>query len=368
MSLGFYPKEAEMKKLSLLLVLLLLFSFAGLAELSFPLKPFANVISGESTEVRFKDKYEDNPVLEGVNSFTGLEYSGEYTPIMLVLDNSERVYPHWGVRFADVFFQAPNAGGGATKLLALFAHGLPEQAGPSRSARMPFANLASSFGSALVSAGRPSKLGESTDFPRFLASQKLPWVTLLTNKDYAKASEYMKGANNARLQLVKEFINEKYIQGKGYAFSPRPFMFTDENSISGVNAGSISIRHFGDEKGRSNPASESVFIYNADKKAYSRVNSSGAYTDRETGEEILFSNVIVIRAEIGWGTGSMFLKHFDKGNAEFFINGQYIRGGWFRNSDSSRLVFVDENGEEIKLQRGKSFIVLTNSVTEVAYE
>lgn len=371
MTMGLCPiksEESDMKKISLLLALVLLFSCAAFAEGDFPLKPFKNVISGEKTDIPFKDSYEDNPVKEGENSFTGLAYSGDYTPIMLVLDNSERVYPHWGVRYADVLFQAPNAGGGATKILALFAHGLPEQAGPSRSARAPFASLASAFGSALVSAGRPAKLEGKTDFPRLLAEQKLPFVTLLTNKKYAEPSQYMKGANNARLQRVNEFINEKFVKEKGYAFYPRPFKFSDENSISGVPASKISLRHFGDEKGRSNPASESMFIYDAEKKAYSRINSSGAYIDRDTGEELMFSNVVVLRADIGFGKGSMFLKDFKSGNAEFFINGQYIRGGWFRNSDSSRLVLVDDKGEEIRLQRGKTFIVLTNSVTEVAYE
>ena len=55
------------------------------------------------------------------------------------------------------------------------------------------------------------------------------------------------------------------------------------------------------------------------------------------------------------------------GCAEIFQNGKYVRGAWTREEADSRLVLVDEDGSELRLQRGKSFIVITNDVSDVVY-
>ena len=45
----------------------------------------------------------NNPVIEGEDPFTGLPASDEpFTPILLVLDNSETMYPHYGTSYADI--------------------------------------------------------------------------------------------------------------------------------------------------------------------------------------------------------------------------------------------------------------------------
>ena len=36
-----------------------------------------------------------------------------------------------------------------------------------------------------------------------------------------------------------------------------------------------------------------------------------------------------------------------------------------RSKDTGRLVLLDENGKELEMQRGKSFFIVTNDVTEV---
>ena len=79
----------------------------------------------------------NNPVIEGEDPFTGLPASDEpFTPILLVLDNSETMYPHYGTSYADIIIQVPNQNMGNNKILALFANEYPEMAGPCRSSRM----------------------------------------------------------------------------------------------------------------------------------------------------------------------------------------------------------------------------------------
>ena len=63
------------------------------------------------------------------------------------------------------------------------------------------------------------------------------------------------------------------------------------------------------------------------------------------------------------------LREVGTGNADIFMGGRHIAGVWVRKDVTSRTVFYDENGEEIRLQRGKTWInVTTQRSTEVTYE
>ena len=67
------------------------------------------------------------------------------------------------------------------------------------------------------------------------------------------------------------------------------------------------------------------------------------------------------------------LQHIDagirlngQGVAEIFQNGKYIRGSWARDCSATknlknRMVFFDENGEELPMKVGKTFIQIVNN-------
>ena len=153
-------------------------------------------------------------------------------------------------------------------------------------------------------------------------------------------------------------------------FEERPFLFTDEPRTEGATANIIRVLHRGDDpKGGSNSASRAVFKYDPETQTYIRKNSSGIYIDRLTGEAVPFANVIVVRVKFSYERNYIYLfRHMTgSGTAEIFQNGKYVRGAWVRKDTSSRLVLVDADGSELKLQRGKSFIVITNDVSDVIY-
>ena len=316
-----------------------------------------------------------NPTEEGKNPYTGLPATGNsVTPIVMVLDNAEDAYPHWGVRNADILFQVPNAGAGATKLLALFTDKFPIQAGPVRSGRSSMLPAALMFNAAFVFAGPPAissgevdliaKLGE------FRMSQTHRAYNLLSNNGFSERIKGIKGGGGGHnLSCHVADIHENLVN-KQVTFEVRPFLFTDEERTSGATANIIRVLHRGeDPQAPSNSASRAVFKYDEKLKAYTRTNSSGLYRDRDNGEILTFANVIIIRTRLSYEYNYIYMtKHMaGSGTAEIFQNGKYVRGAWIRNTADGRLILVDTDGEELKLQRGKSFIVLTNDVTDVIY-
>lgn len=336
--------------------------------------------------------YEVNPVIEGENILTGLPSSGEvYTPITLVLDNAGpddkgnlTAYPHWGVKEADIILQVPNAGVAATKLMAIYTDAFPADAGGTRSGRTGFYPVAKMFDAAFVFYGFPGSGKGDSDLKAVLKNDKdmemnKKWFNLI-NGDYSdriKRKGYVSPHNvSVHINQIHEHLTELIDQGE-VTFTPYPFQFTDEPRTEGDSAEYIEIIHRGAKStGKSNPASYATFTYVPEKGGYIRTNTSGDYIDRndETGEPIIFTNVIVLRTAFGSQKGAEYVweKNFmvnSSGAAEIFQNGKYIRGTWSRNKKSNcRLLLTektDKKVRELEFQRGKTFIVITNDITEI---
>ena len=339
------------------------------------------VIKGtRKNNIKFKGSKANNPVIEGEAPLTGLAASGEaYTPIITVLDNAQdsgsdntSAYPHWGVSKADIIFQIPNAGKGATKLMALFANEYPEEAGGARSARATMVAAVTMFDAAFAYAGYPDVNNNNSGVPNLLKKYNMTKngkaFNLLGKGGYATRVSHHKEPHNSSVMIKK--IHEELV-ANNVSFDVRPFLFTDEARTEGADATIVRVRHFGtDAKGNSNPASAATYTYSEADGVYYRKSLDGDYTDYTTGENVGFANVIVLRSYFVFSEGVPYFKGqlTGQGTAEIFQNGKYVQGAWYRESETSRLILVDADGQELKMQRGKSFIIITNEVTEVAYD
>lgn len=354
------------------LVLALVFSLIFLVPLSLQAETWEPEGVLEREGIPFLEAYTDNPPVSGESPVTGLIWQGIYAPVLVVIDNAENAHPHWGVKDADVLYQMPNAGQGATKLLALFSDTAPAAAGGSRSARPPFVDAAIGWGAAFAYAGSPGEdVADRANVPLKLRQagmrRNVLAFDLLSNNDYSERISGYQGGHNLSVNIAR--IRELALQN-GAAFSPRPFLFADTEPEGYASVSRIEARHYGETAGQGdgNPASFSSFTYDAGANAWHRENAVGLYVDRDAPEiPIPFANVIIQRVKLTYASGVILTDHaVGRGAADIFIGGRYIPGGWYRSSPDSRTVFVDEKGEEIRLMRGKTFIIMTNDVTRVS--
>ena len=183
----------------------------------------------------------------------------------------------------------------------------------------------------------------------------------------ARRSDVSKPGN---LSCYVRNIHEELVS-KNVTFEQRPLLFTNEPRTDGVEATYIRILHRGDSVSKPvNAVSTATYEYDEVEGGYIRYYSDGLDADRDTGEYPIYSNVIVVRVRFNWQSGYLYLKDHlvGSGCAEIFQNGRYVQGAWYRESATSRLVIVGPDGEELAFQRGKSFFVITNDITEVKYQ
>jgi hypothetical protein len=180
------------------------------------------------------------------------------------------------------------------------------------------------------------------------------------------------------------------------------FEGTDTHSVVGVFANSAELSKFVSEQGLSNSAPDlhgmtfSEAIPNHGKYA-DQVNilfnyenrgewyydaSSGKYmrwieyfedeededydmiplVDRVTGEQLGFSNIIIIFAKYTEESPSRYLINIwgndDGKKAYFFRNGQVFEGTWTARNDSDPMQFYNDAGEPMALNPGNTWIVI----------
>ena len=313
-----------------------------------------------------------NPEVDGIDPLTGLPMGVEpYTPIALILDDSPEVFPHWGVAEADWIVQVPLRPSGDTRMMAIYGNEYPEQAGGARSARMTMLPIAAMFDSAFVYAGYPPNIEwdimvggwiEEWEF-----NKPIRHFDLL-GKKYRERVDFLPEPQNLSAH-IKE-IHEYFIKKSSMKFKKRFFLFADEPETRGDDAAKIRMDFYGSEETlEPSDSSAGTFTYE-EGKGYFRDSSTGLYRDRNTEEPIAFANVIVMRSKLNWiWEYPWYEDHLRyNGQADFFMNGKHITGAWYRRGRLGRLVLLDEDGQEIHLQRGKTFLVIGDQYTVVSYE
>ncbi|HIT69578.1 MAG TPA: DUF3048 domain-containing protein, partial [Candidatus Aphodomonas merdavium] len=80
--------------------------------------------------------YGVNEVPEGKSPTTGLDWEGEYRPVVVQISNSAEARPHWNMSAADIVYESLLWGPGHTRYTLVFNDNHPDYVGAVRSARI----------------------------------------------------------------------------------------------------------------------------------------------------------------------------------------------------------------------------------------
>ncbi|NPV06429.1 MAG: DUF3048 domain-containing protein [Anaerolineae bacterium] len=280
-------------------------------------------------------------------------------PILARVGNDPPIRPQAGLAEADIVYEDIMDGWWVTRLTAIYLAHDPETIGPIRSARLVNIELANQYQGALVHSG-------ASDQVRWFISQE-PFINL-DEFFHPQPFYYVNSLGwMGRLHTSAPAIRE-YLESRGWngPVEIEGFAFSDE-APSGEPAEVVSIPY---------PESSAVtFRYDEASGCYLRWVRGVPHSDRNTGEQLGVSNVIVQFVEHQAtdivedtnGATSIRIVMMGRGPAWLFRDGVVLKGFWERNEKHELTRFVTADGADMELKPGQTWVELVPPGYDIEY-
>lgn len=308
-------------------------------------------------------------------------------PLGVMIENSREARPQSGLSLADVVYEAV-AEGGITRLLAVYYCEDAEVVGPVRSARTYYLDWISEYGSSPLYAhvgganisGPADALGQienygwgayndlnqfSIGFPTFWRDyERLGPDTATEHTVYASTEKLWSFAAKKRDLTSKETDStsgEIVSWDEGFV----PWKFKDDVDLN--NRPQSFSAEFNFSPTQSSYISDYLarWRYDRESNSYLRFTGGAEHRDINTGQQLLAKNVVILYQSMGVaddgydeeGHGRHTLYGTKgSGRARFFLDGKVIDGSWSKKTRIDRTRLFDATGQEIKLNRGLTWI------------
>ncbi len=326
--------------------------------------------NGETTTEITTTQATTLPDTSHINKLTGLETLSDAAvgkrPIAIMVNNIKASLPQYGIYKADIMFEIP-VEGGITRLMALFGDytKIPDVCSV-RSCRYYFPIFAHGFDAVYFCFGINESLARPT-----VEKLGIDWFN--GNDKY---DQLIFGRDSERL---KKYSREHTAYVKGSAI-PKALKEYDVRSdiLEEKNNNFFNFR----SKKKSAPAGDiscesvrldfsklyySTFTYNAEKKVYYKTHCGNKHMDSGVNKQLNYKNIFVLETEMSNHKGGYLVDLDWKGGTGYYISeGGARKITWEKKNEASPIKFYGENGKQIKVNAGNSYIgVIGNGLTKI---
>ena len=304
----------------------------------------------------------EDPTPEGnVDYLTGLydlpDEAVGTRPVAIMVNNVPDAMPQYGISEADIIVEMP-VEGNQTRFLAIYPSCVTMPYIVSiRSYRYYFPPIALGFDAIYVHWGEDTSmldyyysLGMSSydgisSYPFFSRDQgRLNQGYALEHTSAFDGTAFYQyiSQNGERISLDEDYANEAFYFVGSYDEPEDPN--GDDCIYAQVNFGAMY----------------STFDYSSEDHKYYKTNCGNAQVDGITGEQLSFTNVIMLETSV-WTRDDGYHKGVDWYGGEDSV-GYYISNGkiqkihWAKENEYARLKLYDENWQELYINRGKTYI------------
>ncbi|MBR5543055.1 MAG: DUF3048 domain-containing protein [Oscillospiraceae bacterium] len=348
-------------KISVLLVLLLVLTLALSACKGTP-------SSDEPFE--YGPEIVEEPEPEFFSALTGLPVESEEDanrrPTAIMINNIKKALPQYGISNASIIFEAL-AEGGITRLLAVFddLSDIP-QIGTIRSARPYYLDFAQSVDAIYI------HIGGSPEAYSQIKSRGMASFDLIEGKNNAmywrdkgriQSSGYEHSVFTSGERLLEKFEAEGTRTTRSSKYGD-VFNFSADALYDGSDATKISAK-FSSYKTGTYTYDEAIGLY--------RIGQYGtSHIDAETGNQLAFKNVFVLRMNSyvikGDTAGRLRFDTVGEGSGKYFVNGTQTDFTWKRSDTSAPFKFYEADGTELPVLPGDSYVAIVPPDAEVIIE
>ena len=287
---------------------------------------------------------------------TGLPVANEedlkLRPIAVMIDNEYNARPQSGLLNAEIVYEIP-VEGNITRYMAIYHHSHTDKIGPVRSARPYFIDKALEFNAVYVHCGgSPQALKD-------LVTLKVNTLNDLKGSPCFWRSKDRKMPHNlyTSTKLMREVMESNKFNNKT---APEYFKFNEEFlEPDGKKTGSISFNY-----------SKNYIVgyeYSEKDKLYYRTINGTRLKDKESGQDIATTNIIVEKttAKVLDDVGRLQVNDVGKGRGYYLSGGKLIEIEWNKSSRSAKTTYKDLKGNEVLMNKGVTWIQLVPDYVKV---
>ena len=280
-------------------------------------------------------------------------------PVAVMVNNVPAALPQYGVAQADVIFEIP-VEGDVTRLMALYAdYTQVPKICAIRSCRYYYPAFAKGFDAFYVNWGMDETVRGYVQSLRIDQFDGMYNPYKLFGRDSGRRSSgyalehtgYFDGTRFAEVVQSNGMRMELLEEKKGTAFQFQDIGVVQSPQGEACTKAQIN---FG--------AATATLTYDEDTNTYLKQINGNAHMDGKTGTQLAFTNVFVLETSISvrdsQGHKKVDWKGDSKGTGYYISNGHMQKIRWSKSSEGAYLRFFDESGNEIRLNRGKSYIAV----------
>lgn len=293
-------------------------------------------------------------LLTGVPDLTPEAYGKR--PVAVMVNNIKKAFPQYGIEAADIIFEIP-VEGSATRFMAIYGDytQIPKICSI-RSCRPYFPAFSEGFDAVYVNWGMMDEVRAYTKTLGLTQFDGTYNTGNLFSRDMdRRAAGYsmehtgvFDGTQVDDVMIAKGLRTDIEEDKRDTAFN---FVAYGETVIPTGGACTVANVDFG--------IAEATLTYNEEDGKYYKAYNGEAQIDGVTGNQLAFTNVLVLEANIkGAANGIHRDVDWHGGEGYYISNGAIQKIKWSKADEQSRLTLYDENGKELVMNRGKSYIAV----------
>ena len=280
-------------------------------------------------------------------------------PVMVVVENHPQSRPQWGLTSSDIVFEMV-AEGGITRMILMYADAsrLPDKIGPVRSTRHYFLDLAEGYDAIFT------HFGQSTYAKQQLANHDIDNINGYFDGSYFSRDKSRNVDSEHTAYTTKEWVT-KAIADKEYRTTLKDnytdaFQFNiDGNEV--LKDGSCVTATVSFSSGY-------TYTLDYDKQEnvyYSSLNGEPFMSS--DGVQQNFQNIVILYtniSDIAGDTKNRVDFDLSEGEGRYISNGSYEDISWKKGDSTDMLKLYDSEGEELKLNTGRTYIAICDDSRE----
>lgn len=388
-----------MKRSKLILLLslsgMLLFAGCGKSTVNAPVSPsdLAEPIESSTVEQTMEEStipdevLTDTPPEEGmVHSVLTNEWVQEEVansrPIAVMFPTDRGSQPQYGIGLAGVLYECMEEGEMSRQMGIIENWQDLEQIGNIRSCRDYYAYWSMEWDSFLVHWGGPFYLVDviSRDDLNYLSACSIGAGDIVApaigseafyRSDPANPSIHNGYTNGAKLSAAIKKLGyetthrEKYYNSKHFNFAPMTDFNTLEDAKGSFEATKIDLSKIF-------TTTKSSLEYDEESGTYLKYLYGSPQVDELTGEQLAFTNVIVQDTYWEYRPDNKYLifqvHDTSHRSGYYFTQGRGIKITWTKESDYAPTRYFDEDGNEIQINTGHTYIAIAQEGRDVIYK